>query len=265
MSYLTYKHLNLHYSVTGTGDVLVFLHGFLEEKGMWKEIIGSFEKTHCVICLDLLGHGKTENLGYIHTMEDQAKMLKFLLDELGIRKCTLIGHSMGGYIALAFADLYRDCVSGLCLMNSTALADSAEKKINRDRGIAAVKHNHKTFIRIAIPSLFSEENRSVFSDEIEEITQETLHMSQQGIIASIEGMKIRSDRTHLLEQHDFPVLMIIGKKDPALDYNSLLEQAKSKHVQSVVFEDGHMSHIENKNELIEALSKWCSPKIKKLQ
>lgn len=265
MSYLTYKHLNLHYSITGTGDPLVFLHGFLEEKSMWKEIIGSFKKTHSVICLDLLGHGKTENSGYIHTMEDQAKMLKFLLDTLGMNKCTLIGHSMGGYIALAFADLYRDSVTGLCLMNSTALADSEEKKINRDRGIAAVKQNHKTFIRVAIPSLFSEENRSVFSEEIKEITKETLNMSQQGVIASLEGMKIRTDRTHLLEQDDFPVLMIIGKKDPALEYNSLLEQAKNKHVESVVFEDGHMSHIENKNELIEALSKWLSPKIKNTQ
>jgi len=265
MSHITYKHLNLHYSDQGTGDSLVFLHGFLEEKGMWNEIAAFFEKKYRVICLDLLGHGKTENLGYIHTMEDQAKMLKFLLDTLGISKCTLIGHSMGGYIALAFADLYRDCVTGLCLMNSTALADSAEKKINRDRGIAAVKQNHKTFIRFAIPTLFSEENRSVFSDKIKEITKESLNMSQQGVIASLEGMKIRADKTHLLEQDDFPILMIIGKKDPALEYNSLLEQAKKKKVESVVFEDGHMSHIENENELIAALSKWISPKIKKPQ
>lgn len=262
MAHITYKHLNLHYTDQGAGDPLVLLHGFLEQKGMWKEIVAVFKKRYRVICLDLLGHGKTENLGYIHTMEDQAKMLKFLLDKLGISMCTLIGHSMGGYIALAFADHYRDCVTGLCLMNSTALADSTEKKINRDRGIAAVKQNHKTFIRVAIPSLFSDQNRSVFSDEIKEITKETLNMSQQGVIASLEGMKIRADRTHLLEQHDFPIMMIIGKKDPALDYNSLLEQAKSKDVESVIFEDGHMSHIENKLELIEALSKWLSSKKK---
>jgi len=260
MSDITYKHLNLHYSDQGSGEPLVFLHGFLEEKSMWKDVAATFEKTHRVICIDLLGHGKTENLGYIHTMEDQAKMLKFLLDKLSISKCTLIGHSMGGYIALAFADLYRDAVTGLCLMNSTARADNAEKKINRDRGIAAVKQNHKTFIRIAIPGLFSEENQSIFLDEIEQITKEALSMSQQGIIASLDGMKIRADRTHLLEQHDFPVLMIIGKKDPALDFNSLVEQAKHGHVQATVFEDGHMSHIENKQELIEALSKWLSHK-----
>jgi pimeloyl-ACP methyl ester carboxylesterase len=146
------------------------------------------------------------------------------------------------------------------------MADDAEKKINRDRGIVAVKQNHKTFIRIAIPGLFSQENQSIFSDEIEEITKEALNMSQQGIIASLEGMKKRAERTFLLDQDDFPILMIIGKKDPALDFNSLLAQAKKGHVQSVIFEDGHMSHIENKKELIEVLSKWLSPRTtKKLQ
>ena len=250
--------MNLHYSDQGTGDAVVFLHGFLEDKAMWKEVSKGFKKTHRVICLDLLGHGKTGNLGYIHCMEAQAEMLKFLLNKLDINKCTLIGHSMGGYVALAFADLYKERVRGLCLMNSTAKADDTEKKINRDRGIAAVKQNHKTFIRIAIPSLFSEENRSIFSDAIKEITRDTLKMSQQGIIASLEGMKVRTDRTHLLEQNDYPILMVIGKKDPALDYNSLLEQAKNKYVKSVVFEDGHMSHIENEQELIQALTKWLN-------
>jgi pimeloyl-ACP methyl ester carboxylesterase len=263
MSDLSYKNLNLHYTDQGRGEPLVLLHGFLEEKGMWKEVAAAFEKTHRVICMDFLGHGKTGNLGYIHSMETQAEMLKFLLDNLGIEKSYLIGHSMGGYVALAFADLYRNSVMGICLMNSTAMADDAEKKINRDRGIVAVKQNHKTFMRIAIPGLFSQENQSIFSDEIEEITKKALNMSQQGIIASLEGMKMRVDRSHLLEQNDFPILMVIGEKDPALDVNSLKEQAKKGHVQSVIFEDGHMSHIENKKELIEVLSKWLSPKTTK--
>ena len=258
MSYITYKKLKVHYSVEGTGDTLVFLHGFLLEKGMWKDVALAFKKSHRVICIDLLGHGKTENLGYIHTMEDQAKMLKFLLDTLEIKNCFLIGHSMGGYISLSFSELYRDTVSGLCLMNSTAMADDAEKKRNRDRGIAAIKHNHKTFIRVAIPSLFSEENRSVFSQEINEITEESLKMSQQGIIASLEGMKVRNDRTHMLNQDDFHVLMIFGKKDPVLDYKSFQLQAKNKSVTSVILDGGHMSHVENKDELIKEFMKFLT-------
>ena len=256
MPNLVYKKALCHYTDQGNGPVLVLLHGFLEDLSMWDNIVDSFGQTHRVICLDLLGHGKTENIGYIHTMEDQARMLHFLLDNLGIEQCTLIGHSMGGYIALAFTDLFPDMVLGICLMNSTALADSDEKKHNRDRGIKAVKQNHKTFIRIAIPGLFSESNRSVFTTEIKEITETALKMSQQGIIASLEGMKIRKDRRHILKKKDKHILMIIGKEDPALDYASLVEQSKIGAVQSVIFEDGHMSHVENESELKQELSNW---------
>jgi len=256
MPNLLYKKAICHYSDQGSGAVLVLLHGFLEDLSMWDNIVDSFAPTHRVICIDLLGHGKTENIGYVHTMEDQAQMLYFLLDKLGISQCTLVGHSMGGYIALAFAELFPKMVHGICLMNSTALADSEEKKHNRDRGIKAVKQNHKIFIRIAIPNLFSEDNRSVFTAEIKEITKTALTMTQQGIIASLEGMKIRKDRTQILRKKELDILMIIGKKDPALDYKSLLEQSKIEGVQSVIFEDGHMSHIENESELKQELSKW---------
>lgn len=256
MPKLLYKNAKFYYSDQGSGPVLVLLHGFLEDLSMWDDIVDSFRHTHRVICLDLLGHGKTENLGYIHTMEAQARMLHFLLGHLDISRCTLIGHSMGGYIALAFAELFPKMVQGICLMNSTALADTEEKKINRDRGIKAVKQNHRTFIRMAIPNLFSEENRSVFLKEIQETTEKALQMSQQGIIAALEGMKTRTDRTQILQQNNYPVLMIIGKKDPALDYQSSLLQSAVGSVEKVVFEDGHMSHIENKHELVKALSDW---------
>ena len=164
MTKLKFKNINVHYTDQGKGEVMVLLHGFLEDLSMWDEVIKSLATSCRIICVDLLGHGGTENLGYIHSMEDQAAMVKYVLDYLGIRKCDLAGHSMGGYVALAVADLYPGIVSGLCLMNSTALPDDQTKKRNRDRGIKAVKQNHKTFIRLAIPNLFSEENRAVFTE-----------------------------------------------------------------------------------------------------
>ena len=181
MPYYLHKKLKVHYSDHGHGPVMVFLHGFLEDLSMWKSIVDSLKKTNRVICVDLLGHGKTGNLGYVHSMEGQAEMIKQLLDHLNLKRYAMIGHSMGGYIALAFADMYPNPLTALCLMNSTALADDKEKKRNRDRGINAVKQNHRTFIRLAIPNLFSEENRTLFSNEILEITDAALKMSQQGI------------------------------------------------------------------------------------
>jgi len=254
---LVYKHLNLHYSDTGHGETMLLIHGFLEELSMWKRVTAYFEPNFRVVSLDLLGHGKTGNLGYIHSMEAQAEMVKFLLDELQISKCIVIGHSMGGYVALALADLFPEMVSGLCLMNSSSREDSPEKKTNRDRGIKAVKQNHRTFIKMAIPNLFSADNRDVFPAKIKEITREALNMGPQGIIAALEGMKIRKDRFSVLKEINIPVLMILGRKDTALDFDQLLQEAESARAEKIIFGDGHMSYIENEEALIEGLSKWA--------
>ncbi len=253
MACLIYNNTEIHYTSQGEGNVVVLLHGFLENLSMWDHIIPHLAKKNRVIRIDLLGHGKSGNLGYIHSMEEQANMVKYVLDHLKLSNYKLIGHSMGGYIALAFAELYPEYIKGLCLMNSTATADDAEKKINRDRAIKAVKHSPKTFVKLAIPNLFSEENKIKCIDEIKQITKEALQMSQQGIIAALEGMKIRKDRTSILNSNDFPVFMIISKQDPALDYKCLIDQTKNTKVSVVEFPDGHMSHIENTNDLIFAL------------
>lgn len=254
--HIFHKNSQIHYTGTGKGSAIVLLHGFLENSSMWNSTVEILSKKFRVICIDLLGHGFTENLGYVHTMEEQAEMVKAVLNHLHLRKYVIVGHSMGGYIALAFTKKFSENVKGLCLMNSTALPDTEEKKINRDRGIIAVKQNHKTFIRIAIPMLFSEENRRKFKKEITEVTTEALKLTPQGITASLEGMKIRKNLTSIYKNATFPIEMIIGKQDPALDYSSLIRQAKNTKVNVVELPDGHMSHIENKNDLIETLFKF---------
>ena len=253
---ILYKNTSIHFTVKGTGKTVALLHGFLENSTMWNEISEQLSKKYKVVCIDLLGHGASESCGYIHTMKDQAQMVKFVLNSLKLRKYVLIGHSMGGYIALSFAKLFPKNVKGVSLMNSTALPDSEEKKINRDRGIIAVKQNHKTFVRIAIPMLFSEENRNIFTSEIKEVTNQALNTTPQGITAALEGTKIREDLTSIYSSATYPIQLIIGKQDPALDYNSLLEQTKNTPAQITEFPDGHMSHIENKKELIDSFLKF---------
>lgn len=253
---IRYKNTGIYFTDTGKGNAIVLLHGFLENLTMWHSIVPHLAKKNRVICIDLLGHGNTENYGYVNTMEDQALAVKAVLDFLRLRRYILIGHSMGGYIALEFASLFAENVKGLCLMNSSALPDSDEKKINRNRAILAVKQNSKTFVRLAIPNLFAEKNKSVYTSEIESITLEALKMSTQGIIAALEGMKIRKDKTKLYKTAQFPIKMIIGKEDPALDYNSLVTQTKNTKIITVTLQGGHMSHIENKNELIFSLTKF---------
>ncbi len=251
---ITYKNTPISYNVEGKGTAIVFLHGFLEYKEMWQELVTHFSKKYKVITIDLLGHGKSGNLGYIHTMEEQAAMVKEVLKQLRIRRCFLVGHSMGGYVALAFASLFPQNVKGISLMNSTALPDTEEKKKNRDRGIVSVKKNHSLFIKVAIPMLFSEENKKVYQKEIEEVINRALKTPLQGIVSALEGMKIRKDLSRLYHSKDFPMQLIIGKEDPALDYKSLKKQVEGTNTLVSEFDGGHMSHIENTAALIETLT-----------
>jgi pimeloyl-ACP methyl ester carboxylesterase len=246
---IIYKNTKISFTENGKGTAVVLLHGFLENKTMWDKYVSALSKNHRIITIDLLGHGETECLGYVHTMEDQADMIFAVLISLRIRKIVLVGHSMGGYVALAFAELYPDYVKGLFLLNSTSRADSDERKINRDRAIKAVKQNYTNFVRISITNLFSEDNREVLAKEIEKVKLQALKTPLQGIVASLEGMKIRKDREVLLHFAPFPIQLVLGEKDGVLIYTETIDQIEGTKVELTTFPDGHMSHIENEKEL----------------
>jgi pimeloyl-ACP methyl ester carboxylesterase len=248
-----FKNTSIAYKDTGKGTAIVLLHGFLENQKMWDNYIATFAKKNRVITIDLLGHGETECLGYVHSMEDNADAVHAVLAELRIRKAIFIGHSMGGYVALAFAELYPDFVKGLVLLNSTANADSEERKTNRDRAIKAVKQNYKGFVSLAIANLFSESSRERLGTAIENVKIEALKTPLQAIVASLEGMKIRLDREVLLHLTPYPKLLILGQKDPVLEYEDTKKQIVNTDVALVTFPEGHMSHIENQEELTAVL------------
>lgn len=249
MAQIQYKNITIDYTATGKGTAVVVLHGFLENQTMWQYLAPVLATKYRVITIDLLGHGNTDCLGYVHTMEDQADMVHHVLHELKIRKSVLIGHSMGGYVALAFAELYPDNVKGLVLLNSTSRADSDERKLNRDRAIAAVKQNYTAFVRMSIANLFSEDNREKLAETIENVKLEALKTPLQGIVAALEGMKIRNDREVLLHFGPYPIALILGKKDGVLPYDDNVTQVENTRVQLTTFPDGHMSHLENQKAL----------------
>ncbi|MGY5352111.1 alpha/beta fold hydrolase [Wenyingzhuangia sp. IMCC45533] len=251
--YITYKNTKIHYTASGKGTTVVLLHGFLENVHMWKNLEQLLVSKYRVVCIDLLGHGKSDNLGYVHTMTQMAEVVKAVLEELNVRRSFFIGHSMGGYVSLAFADLYPDNVKGLILLNSTARTDTNEKKTGRDRAIAVVKENHKSFIRTSIPMLFRSKCRKIYAKEIAEVKKQALTTSRQGIIAALEGMKIRLDREVLLHFGPYPSLMILGKKDPVLNYEDLIEQTKDSKTSVVELENGHMSLIEDRLDAESAI------------
>jgi pimeloyl-ACP methyl ester carboxylesterase len=253
MKSISYKNTKISYSDIGKGNAIVLLHGYLENASMWDFYRTDLAKNNRIIAIDLLGHGQSECLGYVHTMEDQADMVHSVLSELKIKKATFAGHSMGGYVVLAFAELYPENINGLILLNSTAYEDSAERKANRNRAIKAVKKDYVTCVRMSIANLFSEDNREKLVDEIEAVKLQALQTPLQGIIATQEGMKIRKDRQLILHTAAFPILLVLGEKDPVLNYEENKKQIEGTAVTLVTFPDGHMSHIENKEALKEVL------------
>jgi pimeloyl-ACP methyl ester carboxylesterase len=254
--FILYKNINISYTDSGKGIAVVLLPGYLENKSMWNEISPELSIKNRIIAIDLLGHGTTDCAGYVHTMEDHAAIVLAVLQYLKIRKCFIVGHSMGGYVALAFAELYPEKMKGLVLINSTARADSEERKVNRDRAIKAVKKDYVMAVRLSIANLFSPDNRERLESEIEKMKVEALKTPLQGIIASLEGMKIRTDREVLLHFGPYPKLLVLGKKDPVLLFEETVGQIENTDTKLVVFEDGHMSPIENRMELIAVLKSF---------
>lgn len=256
METVLYKNSKISYTDSGKGSVIVFLHGFLENKSMWNHYAAQYQSKYRVITIDLLGHGQSENLGYVHSMEENAKVVQAVLSHLRIRKSILVGHSMGGYVSLAFAELFPDNVRSIILINSSASADSDERKLNRDRAIQAVKYNHDSFIRMAVANLFSPDNQQKLKNEIEHVKQQALKTSLQGIVATLEGMKIRKDREVLLHFGTYPIALILGVQDPVLNFSQTSKQVEGTRATLFSFPDGHMTPIENRDELCQLLLKY---------
>jgi pimeloyl-ACP methyl ester carboxylesterase len=250
---ITFKNANISFSDEGKGNAIVLIHGFLENAAMWKEVVPELSKRNRVITFDLLGHGKSDCLGYVHSMELFAETIEVLLKHLQIRKCVLVGHSLGGYVALAFAEKHPQKIKGLCLMNATSNEDDDERKTLRTRASKIIQNNFTNMVRMSFTNLFGEKSRLLFKDEINTALKEALQTPVQGYIAAQEGMKIRLNRNAVLAKNDFKKLLIVGENDPVLDFRSSLEEAKKTKSEIVVLANGHMPHIENKTELITTL------------
>jgi len=235
-----FKNAQIAYStnqaVVSNKPTIFCLHGFLENKFIFNFLFkDSFFLKFNIVSIDLLGHGASDSIGYVHSMEEQALMVNELKRFLNLSKISLLGHSMGGYVALAFLELFPESVSQIYLINSTAKADSESKKQNRLRGIELVKKNTALFIQLAIANLFDAETKVKNEAEIDELKQIALTNKTQGIIANMQGMLQRKDRQFLLKECP-QIYYISGSKDAIV----LIEDAKTEVLNTRV----HFNEIE---------------------
>lgn len=249
--FIDFKNTIIFYETYGNGPAVVLLHGFLESAKMWEPLIPIISETHTVVTLDLPGMGKSGAIEEIHTMEMMAEVVDSLLKHLNIQSATFIGHSMGGYVTMAMADLYPEKVEKIILLNSTPVADSSERKETRDRAIRVFKKNPRAFISMAIGNWAVESSRDKFASEIERLKEQAYSFPLKGITAALKGMRDRKDRTEVLADFSGPKYMFLAEDDPLIPVQESLLLAKEAGVKTKVVAGGHMSLIENKVEVLD--------------
>lgn len=252
---ITYQGKPLCYQTAGSGPTLLLLHGFTESSAIWKDFTTELSPEFTVVAPDLPGHGKTAVFDPVHSMKFMADSVKALLDHLGIRHCVVVGHSMGGYVALALAKAYPDLVKGISLFHSHAGADTEEGKQNRLRTIRIVEENKAGFIRNFIPELFDPAHVHNYTTAVEALKTEAAAGPSQGISAALRGMMERDDNRPFLQETTIPVLFIAGKADSKIPVALILEQAAlPRHAEVLLLENtGHMGFIEAPTQTVNTI------------
>ncbi|UKN00429.1 alpha/beta hydrolase [Paracrocinitomix mangrovi] len=251
----------MHYNISGQGKPLVFLHGFLEDASIWDGLKPHFEQAgYCVITFDLPCHGKSRFNGKNCSMTEMADEVFNVLLKFKFFNPVVIGHSMGGYVAL---ELLRNMACHVILLHSNFWEDPLEKKKDRNRVIELVKTKSAHFITEAIPALFAEPNKEKCSETIQSLIEKAKKIPPDEIAAATAGMRDRKPAYKLVDRGS--VYIIQGDSDPIIPI-SLMESELSKiaHQPSVITipNCGHMGMWENQSELIAAINKLLIEEIK---
>ena len=244
---LTVGSSNVFYRDLGVGAPVLLLHGFAEDGTVWDEVAETLSGMCRVLIPDIPGSGRSYLPADVVSMESLAAVLKALLDAEGIDRCVLIGHSMGGYIALAFAESFPERVMALGLFHSTAYADSEEKKAGRRKSIGFIReHGAAPYIRQSTPNLFAADTREERPELVEKMIRRYSAFPAESLMAYLEAMLNRPARLSVLERFPRPVLFIIGEQDQIIPMEQSLKQAHIPQIAQVSLlpDAGHMGMLE---------------------
>ncbi len=259
---IEFEGRELHYRDDGreNEETIVLLHGFLQSLDVWSSFTLTYMRHFRVIAIDLPGHGYSSTFSDVHTMDFMANAVKAVLDACGVERCVMAGHSLGGYVALAFADRYGYMLKGLVLLHSHAMADNAEIRTRRDDVCRQVHMNRAGFIVDFITNLFHESRREYLAQDIKELRDCCLETREAGILAAQRGMKVRTSRIHVLRNLNVPVLFIYGKNDPRIPIEVGLSQAMLPKRSEVLMLDNvaHMSFMEERDYVKRRINDFTS-------
>jgi pimeloyl-ACP methyl ester carboxylesterase len=250
---------SLFYKDRGKGFPLVLLHGFCETHQIWDGLAEEMAKDFRVITPDLPGFGRSELPITPFTIDDIGSQVTQWLSERNIVKPVVIGHSLGGYVALAMAEQNPDSISGLGLFHSTAFADSEEKKANRDKTIEFVKrYGVAPFVETFVPGLFYQKENPALNF----VKELALNTPMETLINYSLAMRDRPSREEFLKSFGGFALVAVGIYDSIIAFSTSQQVSKlaSKTMFKSLENTGHMGMFESRTDSVNCFREfvlWC--------
>ncbi|HEX2968302.1 MAG TPA: alpha/beta hydrolase [Bacteroidales bacterium] len=255
--YSTIHGRKIWYTDSGKGFPVMLVHGYLESSEVWNGFSDRLSSEFRVIAIDLPGHGRSEVYSETHSMELMAYIIRELLEKLGINKVFLTGHSLGGYVTLAFLDLYPQYLSGYCLFHSHPLADSPEVTEKRKKDTSLVMEGKKDLM---YPDNIEKSFASVNLEKMKEAVRTSKKIASvipgNGIIALLNGMMKRPSRVNVMEEGRVPCLWILGAMDNYIPYGIIQQKVKLPSNARIVElkKSGHMGFVEEEELAAKSVS-----------
>ncbi len=259
--YIHYNGGKIYYSDAGEGQVVILLHGYLESSEIWAGFADKLAGKFRVISIDLPGHGRSTVYSNCHSMEFMANSIKGFMDTMNIGEAFITGHSLGGYITLAFLELFPEMLKGYCLFHSHPFADTPETIEKREREIQIVRSGKKFLVYPGnVSMMFAGSNLERMKDSVQHSKDIASGISDEGIIAVLNGMMIRPSRLSIMEKGIKPCLWILGRMDNYIQCETMLARVKlPSDAKLVVLEkSGHLGFIEEESLSVEIISDFVS-------
>ncbi len=259
MKSISFKNKQISYNIYGKGPCMVFLHGFPMDGRIWDDFASKLKLSFQAIVIDLPGFGHSDVINDKHDMSLMAEAVFTIINHEQIKKVVLIGHSMGGYVALEFAKIFSEKLAGIVLLHSHASADDEQGRITRNESIQKITDDKMAFISGFVPGLFdpsfTEDNQQV----IDEVYKTCVSQTTLGINAALAGMRDRNSHIQLLTQLYIPVLFVIGKGDSRIPYMKVLSQAALlSHAEIIMLDKvGHMAFIEKQGLILNLVQDFA--------
>jgi pimeloyl-ACP methyl ester carboxylesterase len=251
MKTLTFRGAKLAYNIEGKGFPVVLLHGFCADSRLWEDFKQDLLEEHYrVVTIDLPGFGSSDVVPEV-SIAVYAEAVLAVLEEKKLSEVIVIGHSMGGYTALALAALAPERLKGIGLFHSHPYADSEEKKEARYNQIAFInRQGHQLYVKQLVPKLFPPTYAQTNAFDLDKIIHRAARYAAEGIIEGLKSMASRPDYSEVLRTFSKPVLFIVGEDDEAVPKEASEQQLALPARASihVLEKTGHMGMIEKRRK-----------------